>query len=71
VRSRRKYLERIRVENPLLFHKILLYHGLAVPAASPPPTEVLGFPAADPDSSFTDSMSANRNRRREGKSKPA
>jgi hypothetical protein len=57
----------------LLFNRIVQYHGLlAHPAAShPPPTEAIEFAAADPDSSLTESMSANRNRRREGKIKSA
>jgi hypothetical protein len=60
--NRRKYLERIRVEQPALFFEICRYHGLT---SSQPTTDVIESAETDSDASSTDSMSANRYRQRE------
>jgi hypothetical protein len=69
VRNRRTYLENIRVHKPTLFLKICHYHGLLL-ASTRPPTEAVEIAEADWDSSVTESMSSNRNHRRQhGKDK--
>jgi hypothetical protein len=68
VRNRRTYLENVRVHKPALFQEICRYHNLSLRA----PTEAVEISEADWDSSFTESMSSNRNHRRQnGKDKVA
>jgi hypothetical protein len=59
VKSRRVYLEKLRVSSPERFLDLIRYHNLAPPASLP--TVAVEFATSDLESTSSENMSANRN----------